>query len=139
MTPTITKFGPEVLREDVEEIDVIDTQLGHSQYVDEESRRAAMEGAKAIDDAARLLARMPVVADVALLLNITPDHMDRYPSFDAYAAATLDGHVADQQHARHQAQLHADRDLPAPGRQPQGASVEVLGRPALAAGEPDVS
>jgi TRAP-type mannitol/chloroaromatic compound transport system permease small subunit len=39
--------------EDVEEIDVIDTQLGHSQYVDEESRRAAMEGAKAIDDAAR--------------------------------------------------------------------------------------
>jgi TRAP-type mannitol/chloroaromatic compound transport system permease small subunit len=40
-------------RADVEEIDVIDTQLGHSQYVDEESRRAAMEGAKAIDDAAR--------------------------------------------------------------------------------------
>ena len=29
--------------EDVEEIDVIDTQLAHSQYVDEESRRAAME------------------------------------------------------------------------------------------------
>jgi UDP-N-acetylmuramoylalanine--D-glutamate ligase len=26
-------------------------------------------------------------ADVALLLNITPDHMDRYPTFDAYAAA----------------------------------------------------
>jgi UDP-N-acetylmuramoylalanine--D-glutamate ligase len=26
-------------------------------------------------------------ADVALLLNITPDHMDRYASFDAYAAA----------------------------------------------------
>jgi UDP-N-acetylmuramoylalanine--D-glutamate ligase len=26
-------------------------------------------------------------ADVALLLNITPDHMDRYSSFDAYAAA----------------------------------------------------
>ena len=25
--------------------------------------------------------------DVALLLNITPDHMDRYPSFEAYAAA----------------------------------------------------
>ena len=39
--------------QDVEEIDVIDTQLGHSQYVDEDSRRAAMEGAKAIDDAAR--------------------------------------------------------------------------------------
>jgi UDP-N-acetylmuramoylalanine--D-glutamate ligase len=26
-------------------------------------------------------------ANIALLLNITPDHMDRYPSFDAYAAA----------------------------------------------------
>jgi UDP-N-acetylmuramoylalanine--D-glutamate ligase len=26
-------------------------------------------------------------ADVALLLNITPDHMDRYATFDAYAAA----------------------------------------------------
>jgi UDP-N-acetylmuramoylalanine--D-glutamate ligase len=26
-------------------------------------------------------------ADVALLLNITPDHMDRYPHFDSYAAA----------------------------------------------------
>lgn len=25
--------------------------------------------------------------DVALLLNVTPDHMDRYPNFDAYAAA----------------------------------------------------
>jgi TRAP-type mannitol/chloroaromatic compound transport system permease small subunit len=39
--------------EDVEEIDVIDTQLSHSAYVDEESRRAAMEGAHAIDEAAR--------------------------------------------------------------------------------------
>ncbi|MGZ5492599.1 MAG: UDP-N-acetylmuramoyl-L-alanine--D-glutamate ligase [Thermoanaerobaculia bacterium] len=26
-------------------------------------------------------------ANTALLLNITPDHMDRYPTFDAYAAA----------------------------------------------------
>jgi TRAP-type mannitol/chloroaromatic compound transport system permease small subunit len=39
--------------EDVEEIDVIETQLGHSEYVDEESRRVAMEGAHAIDEAAR--------------------------------------------------------------------------------------
>jgi len=39
--------------EDVEEIDVVDTQLSHSEYVDEESRRAAMEGAHAIDEAAR--------------------------------------------------------------------------------------
>jgi len=38
---------------DVEEIDVIESQLGHSEYVDEESRRAAMEGAHAIDEAAR--------------------------------------------------------------------------------------
>src|SRR5712692_11197945 len=28
-------------------------------------------------------------ANVALLLNITPDHMDRYPTFDGYAAAKL--------------------------------------------------
>ena len=40
-------------REDVEEIDVIDTQLSHSEYVDEESRRMAVEGAHAIDEAAR--------------------------------------------------------------------------------------
>jgi TRAP-type mannitol/chloroaromatic compound transport system permease small subunit len=39
--------------EDVEEIDVIDTQLAHSEYVDEDSRRIAMESARAIDDAAR--------------------------------------------------------------------------------------
>jgi TRAP-type mannitol/chloroaromatic compound transport system permease small subunit len=39
--------------EDVEEIDVVDTQLAHSEYVDEDSRRLAMEGAHAIDDAAR--------------------------------------------------------------------------------------
>jgi TRAP-type mannitol/chloroaromatic compound transport system permease small subunit len=39
--------------EDVEEIDVIETQLGRSEYVDEESRRVAMEGAHAIDEAAR--------------------------------------------------------------------------------------
>jgi TRAP-type mannitol/chloroaromatic compound transport system permease small subunit len=39
--------------EDVEEIDVVDTQLGHSEYVDEESRRVAMEGAHAIEEAAR--------------------------------------------------------------------------------------
>jgi TRAP-type mannitol/chloroaromatic compound transport system permease small subunit len=39
--------------EDVEEIDVIDTQLAGSEYVDEESRRVAVEGAHAIDEAAR--------------------------------------------------------------------------------------
>ena len=39
--------------EDVEEIDVTQTQLGKSEYVDEESRRIAMEGAHAIDEAAR--------------------------------------------------------------------------------------
>ena len=39
--------------DDVEEIDVIQTQLGKSEYVDEESRRIAMEGAHAIDEAAR--------------------------------------------------------------------------------------
>ena len=39
--------------EDVEEIDVIETQLSHSEYVDEESRRVALGGAHAIDEAAR--------------------------------------------------------------------------------------
>ncbi|MGH2376524.1 MAG: TRAP transporter small permease subunit, partial [bacterium] len=39
--------------EDVEEIDVVDTQLAKSEYVDEESRRAAMESAHAIGEAAR--------------------------------------------------------------------------------------
>ena len=39
--------------EDVEEIDVIDTQLADSKYVDEESRRIALESARAIDEAAR--------------------------------------------------------------------------------------
>ncbi len=39
--------------EDVEEIDVIDTQLAKSEYVDEESRRAALESAHAIEEAAR--------------------------------------------------------------------------------------
>ena len=38
---------------DVEEIDVIDTQLSKSEYVDEDSRRVAMDSAKAIDEAAR--------------------------------------------------------------------------------------
>jgi TRAP-type mannitol/chloroaromatic compound transport system permease small subunit len=44
--------------EDVEEIDVIDTQLSKSEYVDEESRRAAMESAHAIDEAARHRSRV---------------------------------------------------------------------------------
>jgi TRAP-type mannitol/chloroaromatic compound transport system permease small subunit len=39
--------------EDVEEIDVVDTQLAHSEYVDEASRRAAVESAHAIQEAAR--------------------------------------------------------------------------------------
>ncbi|MCI0548077.1 MAG: TRAP transporter small permease subunit [Candidatus Rokubacteria bacterium] len=38
---------------DVEEIDVVEEQLAHSQFVDEESRRAAVESAHAIDEAAR--------------------------------------------------------------------------------------
>jgi TRAP-type mannitol/chloroaromatic compound transport system permease small subunit len=38
---------------DVEEIDVIETQLSHSEFVDAESRQAAVAGAHAIDEAAR--------------------------------------------------------------------------------------
>lgn len=39
--------------EDVEEIDVIETQLAHSEFIDEESRQATMKSAHAIDEAAR--------------------------------------------------------------------------------------
>jgi TRAP-type mannitol/chloroaromatic compound transport system permease small subunit len=39
--------------EDVEEIDVIETQLAHSEFIDEESRLATMRSAHAIDEAAR--------------------------------------------------------------------------------------
>jgi hypothetical protein len=38
---------------DVSEIDVIEEQLAHSAYVDEESRRIAIERAHEIDEAAR--------------------------------------------------------------------------------------
>lgn len=38
---------------DVAEIDVIEEQLAHSEYVDEESRKLAIEGAQRIDEAAR--------------------------------------------------------------------------------------
>jgi len=46
--------------EDVEEIDVIETQLSHSQFVDEASRQAAMASAHAIEDAARHRSSMNV-------------------------------------------------------------------------------
>jgi TRAP-type mannitol/chloroaromatic compound transport system permease small subunit len=39
--------------QDVEEIDVVGEQLARSEFVDEESRRAAVESAHAIDEAAR--------------------------------------------------------------------------------------
>lgn len=38
---------------DVSEIDVVEDQLAHSEYVDEESRKAAIESAKHIDEIAR--------------------------------------------------------------------------------------
>jgi TRAP-type mannitol/chloroaromatic compound transport system permease small subunit len=38
---------------DVSEIDVVEEQLAHSEYIDEESRRAAIEGAKRIEEVAR--------------------------------------------------------------------------------------
>jgi len=45
-------YWPERLK-DVEEIDVVGEQLAHSEFVDEESRKMAMERAKDIDDAAK--------------------------------------------------------------------------------------
>jgi TRAP-type mannitol/chloroaromatic compound transport system permease small subunit len=47
-----TGAWPERLQ-DVEEIDVVETQLARSEYVDEESRRVALAGAHAIEEAAR--------------------------------------------------------------------------------------
>ncbi|MBI2216156.1 MAG: TRAP transporter small permease subunit [Candidatus Rokubacteria bacterium] len=47
-----TGAWPERIR-DVEEIDVVEEQLAHSQFVDEESRRAAAASAHAIEEAAR--------------------------------------------------------------------------------------
>jgi len=38
---------------DVEEVDVVEEQLARSEFVDEESRRAAIESARAIEEAAR--------------------------------------------------------------------------------------
>jgi TRAP-type mannitol/chloroaromatic compound transport system permease small subunit len=46
--------------EDVEEIDVIETQLSHSEFIDEESRLATMRSAHAIDDAARHRSAMDI-------------------------------------------------------------------------------
>jgi TRAP-type mannitol/chloroaromatic compound transport system permease small subunit len=43
---------PERLK-DAEEIDVVEEQLAHSEYVDEESRKRALESVHQIDDAAR--------------------------------------------------------------------------------------
>jgi TRAP-type mannitol/chloroaromatic compound transport system permease small subunit len=47
-----TGFWPSRLK-DVAEIDVVGEQLAHSEYVDEESRKRAIEKAAAIDEAAR--------------------------------------------------------------------------------------
>lgn len=46
--------------EDVEEIDVIQTQLSHSEFIDEESRQATLKSAHAIDDAARHRSSMDI-------------------------------------------------------------------------------
>ena len=48
---------------DVEEIDVIETQLSHSQFIDEDSRLATMRSAHAIDDAARHRSSMDMEED----------------------------------------------------------------------------
>jgi UDP-N-acetylmuramoylalanine--D-glutamate ligase len=45
-------------------------------------------------------------ANIALLLNVTPDHMDRYPDFDAYAAAKY--RIFKNQHAGDTAIVNAD-------------------------------
>ena len=47
-----TGFWPERLK-DVAELDVVEEQLAHSEYVDPESRQRAIEGAQKIDEVAR--------------------------------------------------------------------------------------
>ena len=49
--------------DDVEEIDVIESQLSHSEFIDEESRLATMRSAHAIDDAARHRSSMDMEED----------------------------------------------------------------------------
>jgi len=49
-------------------------------------------------------------ANVALLLNITPDHMDRYPTFDAYAAAKY--RIFRNQQSEDTAIVNASVDVP---------------------------
>ncbi len=49
--------------DDVEEIDVIESQLSHSEFIDEESRLATMRSAHAIDDAARHRSSMDIDDD----------------------------------------------------------------------------
>ncbi|MGD8317890.1 MAG: UDP-N-acetylmuramoyl-L-alanine--D-glutamate ligase [Myxococcales bacterium] len=46
-------------------------------------------------------------AHIAVLLNVTPDHLDRYPSFEAYAAAK--GRIFDRQEPEDFAVLPADQ------------------------------
>jgi len=46
-------MNPQTWDKDVAEIDVVEEQLAHSQYVDEESRKIAIEKAKTIDEVAR--------------------------------------------------------------------------------------
>ena len=58
---------------DVEEIDVIEEQLAHSEYVDEESRKIAIERAQEIDEAARqrgMGGRLEHMSDPALGLSM---------------------------------------------------------------------
>lgn len=45
-------------------------------------------------------------AHIAILLNVTPDHLDRYPSFEAYAAAKA--RIFERQNARDFAIIPAD-------------------------------
>ena len=58
---------------DVEEIDVIEEQLAHSEYVDEESRKLAIARAKDIDEAAKTARhgrRLEAMSDPALGLTM---------------------------------------------------------------------
>ncbi|MGZ4379172.1 MAG: Mur ligase family protein, partial [Gaiellaceae bacterium] len=71
-------------------------------------------------------------ADVAVLLNVTPDHLDRHTSFESYAAAKL--RVFERQRARDVAVLCVDdayvaaledSDLPGEGRRVRVSGTEL--------------
>jgi len=76
----------------------------------------------------------PVPRDVAMIINITPDHLDRYASMEAYARTK--GKIFEGLRPEGLAILDVDDEWTAPLRPPEGegrAEVALVGDPAIAA------